>query len=216
MGHFEDRSRTRARRGQIQALVLGSAFLAGGIAVALVAPNVLGALRKVGLTLKQRHGEHVTFARRQLKRAGALIEKDGYLRITPKGLRRLHLLTLSLATPQKQKKWDEKWRVLIFDVPEHRRKERDRIRSLLRGAGFLRVQHSVWLYPYPCEEFVALIKADIKIGNGMLYLIVDSLENDQRFRDLFHLPRSRFIPPVPTPLPKLLETLISPILPPHK
>lgn len=44
--------------------------------------------------------------------------------------------------------------------------------------GFLKLQDSVWIYPYDCEELVALLKADFRIGKDILYVIADSLEND--------------------------------------
>ena len=74
--------------------------------------------------------------------------------------------------------WDKKWRVLIFDIPEHRRTLRNKIRNTLIGIGFLRVQYSVWIFPYDCEELVTLLKADFRIGKDLLYLIVERIEND--------------------------------------
>lgn len=213
MGHIEELHRKRVRRAYLKTLILGSIAAAGGLSIALIAPNVIGALVKTGIVPKKRQEEHITIARKRLKKEGALIEKNGFLRVSPKGLRQLYSLSLSLASPPPQKKWDEKWRIMIFDIPEHRRAIRNRVRNLLHSSGFVRVQHSVWLYPYPCEEFVALLKADVKVGHGMLYLIVDSLENDQRFREMFGLPRSRFLLPEPIPLPKVVEMLIDPLLP---
>jgi DNA-binding transcriptional regulator PaaX len=37
----------------------------------------------------------------------------------------------------KNKKWDGKWRVLIFDIPETRRFDRDNIRRALISIGFM-------------------------------------------------------------------------------
>ncbi len=213
MGHMEERSWKQTRKGRTKMLILGSIAVAGGLAIALVAPNVLGAMRRLGVLPKGRQAEHITVARKRLKKEGALVEEGAFLRLTPKGERQLQSLALSHASPAPQKKWDEKWRALIFDIPEKRRGIRNKIRDLLRSTGFVRMQHSVWLYPYPCEEFVALLKADMKIGNGMLYLIVESIENDQRFREIFGLSRSEFIPPKPIPLPKIVEVILDPILP---
>ena len=64
---------------------------------------------------------------------------------------------------------------------------RERIRKILSGLGFVRVQDSVWLYPYDCEDIIALLKTDLRIGKEMLYLIVDMLEGDEAFRNHFSL-----------------------------
>ncbi len=53
--------------------------------------------------------------------------------------------------------------------------------------GFLRIQDSVWLYPYDCEEFVALLKADLHIGKDVLYAVIESIEDDSRIRRHFRL-----------------------------
>jgi len=88
---------------------------------------------------------------------------------------------------KKPRKWDGRWRVLAFDISEKRRYLRKRIRSVLYSVGFVRLQDSVWIYPYDCEDMMTLLKADLKIGKEVLYLIVDSLENDKEYRKHFKL-----------------------------
>ncbi len=46
------------------------------------------------------------------------------------------------------KKWDGKWRAVIFDIEEKRRKSRDLFRRKLRELGFGMIQESVWVSPY--------------------------------------------------------------------
>lgn len=49
---------------------------------------------------------------------------------------------------QKRARWDGKWRMVLFDVPESKRRFRDYLRSLLKQLGFLQWQRSVWVSPY--------------------------------------------------------------------
>ena len=60
----------------------------------------------------------------------------------------------------------------------------------MRELGFLRVQDSVWVSPHECEELVALIKAELRIGQDILYVIVESIENDGWIRKHFNLPKT--------------------------
>ncbi len=214
MGQMEESNRKRIRNRQLKALVLGTVAIAGGLAIALIAPNVLGAMAKLGLLPKGRQGEYIGTARRRLVKDGCLIEKDGFLRLTPRGEKQLLSLSATIARPPILKRWDEKWRVLIFDIPERRRAVRDKIRGMLLSSGFIRLQDSVWVFPYPCEEFVALLKADVGVGKDMLYLIVDSLENDLHIKKAFKLP-PRHSNPNPPPLPKPIEMALDVILPRH-
>ena len=86
-----------------------------------------------------------------------------------------------------QKKWDKKWRVIVFDIPEKKRRIRDQIRHLFNKSGIYKLQDSVWVYPYDCEDIITLLKSDLGIGKNLLYLIVDELENDKYLREHYSL-----------------------------
>ena len=77
--------------------------------------------------------------------------------------------------------------MLIFDVREERKSLRDKIRRTLIAIGFERLQYSVWVYPYDCEDLITLLKADFKIGKDLLYIISDSIENDTWLKKRFNL-----------------------------
>ena len=52
------------------------------------------------------------------------------------------------------KRWDKRWRILIFDIPEKIRWKRDVFRGKLKTLGFGMVQQSVWVSPHPFEDDV--------------------------------------------------------------
>ena len=187
MGVLEQSSRKRTRNKNLQKIVLQTVAAAGFLSVALLAPNALQALRQVGLFPKHRQKEIFNSSRNRLVKAGLLAYEGKFIRLTAKGeakLRQLERHDYKLARP---KRWDKKWRVLIFDVPEKCRDIRDKVRNTITTLGFMRLQKSVWVYPYDCEDFINLIKADFKIGKDLLYLIVDSIENDREIRNYFQL-----------------------------
>ena len=88
----------------------------------------------------------------------------------------------------KKRKWDRRWRVVIFDIPERRKNIRDRLRLFMNEYGFVRIQDSVWIYPYDCEDLIALAKANFRVGADVLYMIVERLERDKYLREHFKLP----------------------------
>lgn len=49
-----------------------------------------------------------------------------------------------LSKPEDEIKWDGKWRVVVFDIPEGKRLVRDILRSRLKLWGFNQWQKSVW------------------------------------------------------------------------
>jgi len=111
-----------------------------------------------------------------------------YARLTETGKRILDLELLKDKGMRKPKRWDNRWRVVIFDIPERRRKVRVSLRSFMERYGFVRLQDSVWVYPYDCEELIALAKAQFHLGVDVLYMIVERLENDMPLRKQFGLP----------------------------
>lgn len=85
------------------------------------------------------------------------------------------------------KKWDHKWRIATFDIPEKYSVLRNRVRNILKQAGFVKLQHSVWIFPHGCEELVQLIKKESKLSNYILYGVLEHIEGEDRLKKLFQL-----------------------------
>lgn len=51
-----------------------------------------------------------------------------------------------------QQKWDGFWRIVIFDVPESKRYQRDQLRQYLDDLGFGQLQRSVYITPYDFDQ----------------------------------------------------------------
>ena len=167
-----------SKRKNLQHIILQTVALTGLIGVSLVAPNVLVAMKRIGWLPHFRQKESINASRDKLISRG-MIELKG----------RLYLLrnTFNKNKQKRKEKWDGKWRVLIFDIPESLRFVRDQLRSTLVVIGFMRLQDSVWIYPYNCEDLVTLLKADLEIGKDLLYMIVDTLEDDESVKNYFAL-----------------------------
>lgn len=177
----------RAEKIDVQKVVLSTVAAVGLLSVALLAPNALGVIGRTGRKAHDRQSEVIKAAQKRLVQKGLLAYANGFVRLTPKGDKMLRTLELKGYKIKKPRRWDRKWRVLIFDIAEYRRKTRDQIRQTLQRVGFVHLQNSVWLYPYDCQELVTLLKADMKIGKAMLYLVVDELEGDRPYREYFNL-----------------------------
>lgn len=188
MGTLERGSAKKRRRKNIQKAVLQTVAGVGVLSIALVAPNVIGAMRKLNIPLSVRQDTAVARARKRLVEKGMLTYEKGKLRLTKKGEAALARFNLSEYREQKKKqRWDKRWRLLIFDIPEKRRGLREKIRRTLTTIGFMRLQDSVWVYPYDCEDLITLLKADFKIGKDLLYIIADEIEYDTPYRAYFGL-----------------------------
>ncbi len=79
-------------------------------------------------------------------------DKNGY-RFTEKG-KRWAINSRRKYFRIRNKKWDGKWRIIMFDIPSVMEKQRKSLRYGLRLIGAYMVQKSVFVFPYPCDQEV--------------------------------------------------------------
>ncbi|MFH1454844.1 MAG: hypothetical protein ABIF22_00755 [bacterium] len=190
MGNLENEVKKRIRATKIQKVVLQTIATAGLLSVALLAPNALQALKMFShnKTKKKNKERSINNSRKRLIDMGLVkYSENGMLFLTNEGKNKLEQFERMEFKVKIPKKWDEKWRVLIFDIKERKRSIRDKIRITLNFIGFIKLQNSVWVYPYDCEDLITLLKADFGIGREVLYMIVDKIENDRFLRNHFKL-----------------------------
>lgn len=111
---------------------------------------------------------------------------EASVRLTETGSRELEKYTVE-SEAHRPKKWDGKWRLVIFDIKESKKGQRDRIRRNLVRFGFEKLQNSVWVYPYECEDLIALLKADCKIDKELLYMESEKIQDDGWLKKKFKL-----------------------------
>ncbi len=187
MGKLEAANHKSIRRTKINKAILATVATSGLISVAIVAPNVLVALGQI---------KHVVQRRLQIRKSIDRLARLGYLeiqresgtsriRITDKG----KFFLASCGRDGRRKKWDQKWRLVIYDIQGRAPVLRQRIKELLTAFGFVRLQNSVWISPHNAEDLVTLLKAELRIGKNLLYMIVDHIENEAALRAHFSLPK---------------------------
>jgi DNA-binding transcriptional regulator PaaX len=189
MGILEKEIKNQIRTSKIQSILLQTIATAGLLSVALLAPNavkIIGPLiNKGGLRNKKRS---INISRdRMIKKELIEYSKNGFLSLTPLGAKALERIKIKNFKITKPKKWDHKWRILIFDIKETHRTLRNQIRLTLNQIGFVKLQNSVWIYPYDCEDYITLLKTDFKIGKEILYIIADKIENEKPLLKYFGL-----------------------------
>lgn len=96
-----------------------------------------------------------------------------YLRLTTKGKEEIQR---EFSFVQWQgKKWDRKWRIVIFDIKERKRNQRDQLRKKLKELGFGMIQESVWITPYDLAlDFREFVK-NIGLGENVFVMEVSHL-----------------------------------------
>jgi DNA-binding transcriptional regulator PaaX len=175
----------------IQTAILRTLYIGGILTTAVIAPKmlrILGTPDRAKEHRKELYGR-IQAAKSRLKQRGFIQESsDGRLTLSEKGQAHIERILMHEYEIPAPVLWNGKWHILLFDIRERRRNVRTQLRRLLQGAGFVRLQDSAWVHPFPCEEFVALVRAHLSSGVGELrHITVDALESDRALRDHFHL-----------------------------
>ncbi len=85
-------------------------------------------------------------------------------------LKSAYLKKMRLLSPR----WDHKWRVIIFDIPQELHHARNSFRRKLQTLGFFMLQKSIFVFPYSCEKDLGYICTTYKISD---YVDVITAEN---------------------------------------
>lgn len=158
-------------------------------------PLVLGYLTKYILQIRKAKikEEKIKKAVNNLKERNILyIEKKDnttYVYVEEKGERKVikHSLKLLLDFKRKEKKWDGRFFIVFFDVPENERIKRDNLRKFLKQLGFYPYQKSVYIFPYECEKEVGEIKKIVEGAKYMKYIIAEKIEDEAVIKRFFKL-----------------------------
>lgn len=87
------------------------------------------------------------------------------------------IYNLDSMTLKKPKRWDGLWRVVLFDIPEHKKKGRDAFAERLKKLGFHTLQKSVFAHPYECADEINFITELFQIRPYIRMIIAKDIDN---------------------------------------
>lgn len=91
---------------------------------------------------------------------------------------------LKIKPPQS---WDQKWRIVMFDIPHSLRKARDSFRFHLKRLGFFQYQKSVFILPYECKNELDFIIEIYDLRPFVRQITVTQLDNELHLKNHFDL-----------------------------
>lgn len=157
-------------RGILVAIGMGSV-----LAAALVAPNAIQILKpflKRGRRSNYER-ERIRQAIRALHRRRLVVYKERYnetyIEISEQGrkyVKRYEIDCMELP----RVKWDRRWRVILFDIPEHQKAARLAFQDHIKRLGCFLMQKSVWVYPYPCRDEIDFLASFWEVHPCVRYI----------------------------------------------
>jgi phenylacetic acid degradation operon negative regulatory protein len=109
------------------------------------------------------------------------------IQLTVGGKRIAGRAALELLRPAVPLHWDEKWRVVLFDIPEKFKKSRDGFAASLKRIGFTQIQKSVFAFPYPCFEELAVLMDFHQVRDFVTCMLVEQIERSRSLEKVYRL-----------------------------
>jgi len=116
-----------------------------------------------------------------------IIDDNKVFCITRQGKTKLLNFALDDLKISQPKKWDGKWRVILYDIAVGRKHEQEAMRRMLKKLGFYQVQKSVYIIPYPCFDEIEYLRLYFDIRAEIKYCLVERIEDDNAYRTYFGL-----------------------------
>lgn len=111
--------------------------------------------------------------------------KEKYAELTMEGKKHSQNLLLSDIVINRPGKWDGKWRVVIFDVPEKLHYNRDRFRDYLKSLNFIQVQQSVYVYPFECTNEISILSQALNISDFVTIMVSEIIQGENKIIESF-------------------------------
>ncbi len=107
--------------------------------------------------------------------------------LTPKGEKKLKNIFIDEVVIKAPRKWDGKWRLVMYDLPIRFKKARNAFRWKLKDLGFFQFQKSAWIYPYTCEGEILFVADFFGVRKHIEILEVDKILDDKKLKAHFGL-----------------------------
>lgn len=111
--------------------------------------------------------------------------KEKYAELTKKGKKYSQFLLLEKIEIDQPEKWDRKWRVVIFDIPEKMHRARDIFRDHLKRLKFIQIQLSVYVYPYECTKKITLLSSALNVSRYVTIMITEIIQGEEKIIEEF-------------------------------
>ena len=184
--------RQKEKAVKVSKEILKYLLISGVILIAATSPYFVPNLIRSIKKFKTKDGRKVNSAFQYLRKSGLIkVERDGFdarISLTEKGKKRAgryQIDDLKIETP---KKWDGKWRVIIFDIPDFSKTVRDIFRTKLKEFNFYSLQKSVWVHPYDCRKEVESLRDFLGAdSNQIQFILAEKIEHEEKLKKVFKI-----------------------------
>ncbi|MEK7065850.1 MAG: hypothetical protein AAB938_00685 [Patescibacteria group bacterium] len=186
------RTAKQKRTGHIQQKVL--LLLVGGLTLGLTRSP-----RQYFRVAKAMHAAWQEIDRKALGQSVNSMERSGMakavrgkhgaytLALSDEGRRCALNARLNIVAIEKPARWDGRWRIVMFDIPERLGNVRSAFRIRLRKLGFCELQKSVFIFPYYCVKEIDYIARFFNVQKYIRTVTASEINNPFPLKRYFNL-----------------------------
>lgn len=174
-------------KGEIAKIILSTLLTAGFVTFAIAMPNAVQLFKY----FKPNDWKE----RARIKKSVSRLEQMGHIKkrggvnevfvLTEKGREKAMLYAIEKMKIASQKRWDKKWRIVMFDVPEKKMQARRAINFALKRLGCVQYQKSIFITPFPCEKEIDFVGECFGIRDHIRIVVADEVEQSDALRKSF-------------------------------
>ncbi|OGF74148.1 CRISPR-associated endonuclease Cas2 [Candidatus Giovannonibacteria bacterium RIFCSPHIGHO2_02_43_16] len=82
-------------------------------------------------------------------------------------------------------RWDKKWRIILFDIPEKHKKARNALAAVLKRMGWYQFQKSVFVHPFECENEINFVVRFFNIEPYVSLIKTEDIDRETELRAHF-------------------------------
>ena len=179
-------------------MILNGVLLSGGIAVASTSPYFVPRImpeiiKYAKYKIRKRQKERAFTSSFYYLRKNGYVNIDNrkgqiFISLTEEGKKKAGKYQINNLRIKQPKKWDKKWKILIFDIKDKQRIKREALRGKIKELGLFQLQKSVWIYPYDFYREMNLLRSFFKLTKDEMQIIFDAkIENDGDAKTFFNL-----------------------------
>ena len=171
---------------EILMAVAGVALLAGCIAMPGLT-KVIPLFGSRGASDRQRARQ--AMKRLESKKLIRIFTRDNneVVEITKAGKKKVLEYNLNDMKLKKPLKWDGWWRVVMFDIPQPKKRARDAVSRKIRELGMYPIQKSVFVSPYVCKNEIDFIGEFFGVREHIIYMKAKEIEGVGKLKEYFHV-----------------------------
>ncbi|MBI2096746.1 MAG: hypothetical protein HYT40_01140 [Candidatus Sungbacteria bacterium] len=179
----------------ILAVLLEAGELAVAIGVSGTSSRRLAKLLHRPLATRQSHyrlRKQILFLRDENLVRSTVANSLIHLTLTNRGKHLAHKNRLHTLKLPRASRWDHKWRIIAFDIPESKRSGRDALRENIKRLGAVQIQKSLWVWPYNCREEIDFIAGLFGVQSYVHHILAESITAEKSLRKVFNLSQHIF------------------------